>query len=455
MYQRRRTVNRRKHLAIAVTTVTSSLGLILGMWLPSPQAKSPPSSERTCLSEKNQPMMQANLAVQSVDPRGFNSAKDRCSASSLQERLAVNFPDSQRLLQQYDALSQHLQVVEKQKLQQVELKLLWERGMKLATQATELGKKAGTNAQNLQKTKSLWQEAIDTLSKIDSGSEYGDSAREKIASYQNNLAEITYRLEVAQSGFLAEIAQRSGLSNQAKITICHLQSHRCRRLRGNEYPRSAASLMKLPVAVAVMHKLTTENIRFDSPIYVDPSNFTEDASEIGVGQKYPIETVLKEMIAKSSNIATNQLIDYLGWDYINQVLAERGFKHMHIGFKMMGDRIMPSNPGNSRNLLTSDELTEMMMQIYNRQHLGDERLILALESQYDRALGFAGIKSAIGNWLGEKTGQTSEVLGTTLAMNLFGETYIITVIDDGYYRETTISQVVAEIAEYILRNGYL
>lgn len=455
MYQRRRSVNRRKHLAIAVTTVTSSLGLILGMWLPSPQAKSPPSSDRTCLPEKNQPMKQANLAVQSVDPIGSNSAKDRCSASPLQDRLAVNFPDSQRLLQQYDALSQHLQVVENQKLQQVELKLYWDRGMKLATQATELGKNAGTNAQNLQKTKSLWQEAIDTLSKIDSGSEYGDRAREKIASYQNNLAEITYRLEVAQSDFLAEIAQRSGLSNQAKITICHLQSHRCRRLRGNEYPRSAASLMKLPVAVAVMHKLTTENIRFDSPIYVDPSNFTEDASEIGVGQKYPIETVLKEMIAKSSNIATNQLIDYLGWDYINQVLAERGFKDMHIGFKMMGDRIMPSNPGNSRNLLTSDELTEMMMQIYNRQHLGDERLILALESQYDRVLGFAGIESAIGNWLGEKTGQTSEVLGTTLAMNLFGETYIITVIDDGSYSEPTIRKVVSEIAEYILRNGHL
>ncbi len=464
MYQRRRTLNRRKHLAIAVTTVTSSLGLILGMWLPSPQAKSPPSSERTCLPEPNQPMKQANLAAQSVDAMGSNSAKDRCSASPVQERWAVTFPDSQRLLQQYDIALQHLQVVENQKLQQVGLKLLWDRGMKLATQATELGKNAGTNAQNLQKTKSLWQEAIDTLSKIDSGSEYGDSAeadhyanraREKIAFYQQNLAEITYRLEVAQSGFLAEIAQRSGLSNQAKITICHLQSHRCRRLRGNEYPRSAASLMKLPVAVAVMHKLTTENIRFDSPIYVDPSNYTEDASEIGVGQKYPIETVLKEMIAKSSNIATNQLIDYLGWDYINQVLAERGFKNMHIGFKMMGDRIMPSNPGNSRNLLTSDELTEMMMQIYNRQHLGDERLILALESQYDRVLGFAGIESAIGNWLGEKTGQTSEVLGTTLAMNLFGETYIITVIDDGDYSEPTIRQVVSEIAEYILRNGHL
>lgn len=454
MDHRSRIVNRYRHLAIALTAFTSSLGLILGIWLPSPQAKSPPSNEQTCLAAKNQPMFQANLGVKSLKPMG-NSLPDRCFASSLQEQLTVNFPNSQRLLQQYDALFQHLQVLEQQKLQQLGLKLLWDQGMKLAVGATELGKNAGNNAQTLQKTKSLWQEAIDTLSKIDPESEYGAAAREKIASYQQNLAHITYRLEVAQSDFLAEIARRSGLSNQAKITICHLQSHRCRRLRGNEHPRSAASLMKLPVAVAVMHKLTTENIRFDSPIYVDPSNFTEDASTIGVGKKYPIETVLREMIAKSSNIATNQLIDYLGWDYINAVLAKRGFKDMHVGFKMMGDRIMPSNPGDSRNLLTSDELTEMMMQIYNRQHLGDERLILALESQYDRALGFAGIKSAIGNWLGEKTGQTSEVLGTTLAMNLFGETYIITVIDDGNYSEPAIRQVVAEIAEYILRNGHL
>lgn len=461
MYRRKIRVVRRRHLAIALT---SSLGLMVGMWLPSPQAKAPPDSDyHARCSPKQSSSKQIQGALLPENPRGQSVATAPESAIAqicpptpvVDSKAAVDFPDSQRLLQQYNALSQHLQVVERHKLQQVRVKSDWDRGIELATEASATGKNARSDAPTLQKAKSLWQEAIDSLSKIPPESDYRDRAEEKIATYQTNLADITYRLEVAQSDFLAEIAERSGLSNQAKITICHLHSHRCRRLRGNEYPRSAASLMKLPVAVAVMHKLTTENIRFDSPIYVDPGNYTEDASDIWVGEKYPIEKVLSQMIAKSSNIATNQLIDYLGWDYINQVLAERGFEDTRISFKVMGDRIMPSNPGYSRNLLTSDELTEMMVQIYNREHLGDERLILALEGQYDRALGFAGIEAAVGNWLGEKTGQTSEVLGTTLAMNLFGETYIITVIDDGYYSEPTIRSVVSEIAEYILRNGHL
>ena len=455
MYRRKRSLglNRRRNLAIALTSL---LGLVMGIWLPSSESKAPPSEDRHCLSPQIQPTLEGNTEEQPLEEAmSASSTKQKCSATPVKTQAALDFPESQRLLQQYDALSQHLQVVENHKLQQVSVKSDWDRGMELATQASELGKNAGSDPETLQQTKSLWLEAIETLSKIEPKSDYGDRAKKKIATYQSNVANISYRLEVAKSGFLADIARDSGLSRQAKITICHLQSERCRRLRGNEHPRSAASLMKLPLAVAVMHKLTTENIRFDSPIYVDPGNYTEDASDIAVGQKYPIEKVLRQMIAKSSNIATNQLIDYLGWNYINEVLAERGFKDMRISFKVMGNRIMPKNPGYSRNLLTSDELTEMMMQIYNREHLGDERLILALQGQYDRALGFAGIESAIGNWLGEKTGQTSKVLGTTLAMNLFGETYIITVIDDGYYSEPTIRKVVSEIADYILRNGHL
>lgn len=456
MYRRKKSVVRRRHLAIALT---SSLGLMVGMWLPSPQAKAPPSNNPHdhCSPKQIQTTLlpAKHLKAQSFKTVPESATKDRCTTTLVDSKAAVDFPESQRLLQQYDALSQHLQVVERHKFEQVRVKSDWNQAIELGAEASDMGKNAGTDAQTLQKAKSLWQEAIDHLGKIPVESDYGDRAHKKIATYQSNLDQITYRLEVAQSDFLAEIAERSGLSNQAKITICHLQSHRCRRLRGNEHPVSAASLMKLPVAVAVMNKLTTENIRFDTPIYVDPSNYTEDASDIWVGQKYPIDKVLNQMIAKSSNIATNQLIDYLGWDYINQVLAERGFKDTRISFKVMGDRIMPSNPGYGRNLVTSDELTEMMIQIYNREHLGDERLILALQGQYDRALGFAGVEAAVGNWLGEKTGQTSKVLGTTLAMNLFGETYIITVIDDGYYSEPTIRQVVSAIADYILKNGHL
>jgi hypothetical protein len=101
-------------------------------------------------------------------------------------KAAVDFPESQRLLQQYDALSQHLQVVERQQLEQATLKSYWDQAMKLATKASEVGKNAGTDVQSLQDAKSLWQEAIDTFQQIPANSDYRDRVEEKIATSQKN-----------------------------------------------------------------------------------------------------------------------------------------------------------------------------------------------------------------------------------------------------------------------------
>jgi hypothetical protein len=84
-----------------------------------------------------------------------------------------------------------------------------------------------------------------------------------------------YEAEVAKSGFLQEIAIKSGLSESAKITVCNLQ-YRCRHLQGNVAPTSAASLIKVPIAVALVNKLTVENIDLDTEIYVDEGNVTEE-----------------------------------------------------------------------------------------------------------------------------------------------------------------------------------
>jgi beta-lactamase class A len=348
-----------------------------------------------------------------------------------------------------------MEAVEQNLAKQLNGKPYWEEALNVGTQAAELGKTSTPSIETLQKLKSLWEEALGHLRQIPAESDYGDRAVEKIAEYQGYLESVSYSLEVAQSQFLIPIAERSGLSSQVKITICHLTTNICRRLRGNEPVRDAASLMKVPIAVALMNKVTSEKLRFDTPMYVDPGNYTEDASELRVGQEYPIETVLNATIGHSSNIGPNQIIDYLGWDYINQVLEERGYEQTRVYSKFVGDRIYPQNVAIGRNTTTSDELTQMMVQIYNREHLGDEILIRSLERQYDHELGFAGLEGGLGHWLGEKTGQTSRVLGTTLAMNLFGETYIITVIDDGAYSEPTIRQFISEISEYLFRSGQL
>lgn len=446
-------MDRQEKFTIALLTIVA---VMVGIGTNFPTAKSPKSKCFPCPNEPNAPKESPEEKVAKV--QGLPDTSPGGKSSNVMRVAIANFSANPSGLQAAPAVSQQglaLQKAPQKASEQLDLSNKWDRALEKATLAVELGKDTNASAETLAKAQSLWQEAIELLHQIPKDADLGKKSAKKIEQYKGNLANIEYRLETAQSDFLQPIAQRSGLSSKVKITICHLHSGRCRRLRGNERPRSVASLMKVPVAVALMHKLTTDKIRFDTPIYVDRGNFTEDASHIRVGQTYSLERLLTEMIALSSNIATNQLIDYLGWNYINRILQERGFQNTRIQYKVVGDKIWPRNPGFRANTSTADELTDMMLAIYNREHLGDEILIRALERQYDRALGFAGLEGAQGKWLGEKTGQTSRVLGTTLAMNLFGETYVITVIDDGFYSEPSIRNFIEEIAEYIFRNGHI
>ena len=80
MYRRKRSVNRRnRYIAIALT---SSLGLMVGMWLPSPQAKAPPSDrdQDPCLPTETQVGLRPiNVEVESVETLPESPTTERCS----------------------------------------------------------------------------------------------------------------------------------------------------------------------------------------------------------------------------------------------------------------------------------------------------------------------------------------------------------------------------------------
>ncbi len=136
------------------------------------------------------------------------------------------------------------------------------------------------------------------------------------------------------SQILAQIAQASGLSSKVKITVCNLQ-RTCWHLRGNQVPISVASLMKVPSAVTLLDRVNRQKIPLNNQIYISEGNFTEDAFDLKVEKKYPLGKLLLEMIVNSSNIAPNQLIDYLGRNYINQVLESRGYRATRVYAKFM------------------------------------------------------------------------------------------------------------------------
>lgn len=330
----------------------------------------------------------------------------------------------------------------------------WNAAIQLADQAKELESTLNPSVELLKKIPAVWQQGINFLQAMPQDSFLAKSASQKVQEYKKYQAIAFNKFNSARAGFLEPIVRRTGiLPENVRITVCHVLGE-CRHWYGDQPPASAASLIKVPIAIALMQKLMQENISLDTKIKVNQGNYTEDTSDISVGGEYTLRQLVMRMINQSSNIATNQLIDYLGRDYINSVLRDRGYQVTQVNSKLAGESTHPVNMGSGFNRITTDELTQMMVQIYNLEHPGDEALSEALASQDDKLLGYQALKNTAIWWIGEKTGRNSKVLGTTLAMSINNQYYVLSIVFNYSDNEPAIRKCINDIASYIAAQGH-
>jgi beta-lactamase class A len=426
-----------KRVWYPLLALTSALVWLVGTVLLHPSSALAPAIE----SPSSQPPLLSDF--QSVDE--LYQLRDR-----LREQLQESrFSESTHLLGTLQAVEIRIQVEET-------AQNLWNQALRSATRADHLEKSTtDLSIETLKNIHDLWQQAVDSLEEIPELSLVSNSVPDKLVAYQERLKTASYEYDTARSDFLVEIAQQTGLPlEDIHITVCHLDGD-CRRLNGNVLPASPASLIKVPIAIALMQKVTTETISLDTKILVSHGNYTEDASDIWVGTEYPLRKLLMRMINQSSNIATNQLIDYVGRDYINQVMRDRGYTSTFVDYKLVGEYTYPEDAGSSPNTMSTDDLTEMMRQIFRFSHPGDDILMDALASQYDTVLGYDGLRGTTAIWMGEKTGQNSKALGTTFGFQIKGELYIASIVLDYSADEYVMRQCVKGIAQHIMDNGEL
>lgn len=337
---------------------------------------------------------------------------------------------------------------------------VFKRATELAVQAMATRESGEESLQALQQEEFLWNAAIKQLQTIPEDALQAQQAQTKIEQYSRIVQPVSKQVDQAQSEFLEDIAEATGQAKAIRISLCHL-SGECRAYQGNVPPESPASLIKLPMAVVLMHKVTAENIDLTQKIYIDPHNYTEnaDGAKIFVDQEYPLSEVMARMINESNNIATNQLVDYLGWDYINTTLKELGFPKTTVTTKLVGESTYPTqNMGTAPNTTTTDELTEMMRRVYTFQHPGDEKILDALVEQTDWDFGheaLTGLDRKRVNWIGEKTGQNSKVIGSTLAVKVDEERYVLTVTIDNSANQIMLRQIIRDVVQHLLDNGHL
>ncbi|MEM9978994.1 MAG: serine hydrolase, partial [Cyanobacteria bacterium P01_D01_bin.2] len=221
--------------------------------------------------------------------------------------------DTNGIVRPYIALTQLSYGLTQRVLEKEQAVVSYGQAISLAQQALAL-RQQGSNLELSQQEEDLWQGAIRQLETITSDSAQHAQAQKKITEYSNIATAVRRRIEQQQSGFLATIAAERGNPKAVRISLCQLGTNECRAFQGNVPPASLASLVKLPIAVALMHQVTQGKANLDEQIYIDPSNFTENAqgAKIFVDKTYTLREVMVRMITESNNLATNQLVDYMG-----------------------------------------------------------------------------------------------------------------------------------------------
>jgi len=331
----------------------------------------------------------------------------------------------------------------------------YNRAQQLATQAAGMQVGRGHRQVMLQRQAFLWRAAIAQLQTIPPTSPLAPLASQQQHLYQQRLAVVIAHLREIEADALKQIAGKLGAAEGVRISVCHLAGA-CRHYQGQLPPASPASLIKVPIALVLLQQVATTAKDLGDRIYIAPHNFTETMApaRISVGRHYSLGQVMARMIDESNNIATNQLIDYLGWSTLNHELQRQGFATIRVRTKLVGAHTYPShNRGWAANILTTAELTTLMRSVYAQRLPGAGHLIRALATQTHHDFGYQALRAFPSQrvaWLGEKTGQNSRVIGSTLAVRIDGEIYVLTVTLDHSGNHHRLRQIIQDVVGYLL-----
>ncbi|MFJ6210883.1 serine hydrolase [Lysinibacillus sp. NPDC092081] len=140
---------------------------------------------------------------------------------------------------------------------------------------------------------------------------------------------------------------------------------------------SSASLIKVPILLAVLNYVESNNLSLEQEIKIAPEEWV-DFSVISEQrlEQCTIYELLVWMIITSDNTATNVLIDFLGMEALNQYFRQIGLLQTIIQRKMMGFERLAKGFDNTT---TASDMALLFSRIYRRDLLSSAFSELTLE----------------------------------------------------------------------------
>jgi beta-lactamase class A len=234
-------------------------------------------------------------------------------------------------------------------------------------------------------------------------------------------------------------------------------------VRDEDQTFHAASTMKVPVMMALFQAIDNGELRLDQPIPVrneftslaDGSPFALDAKDDGdpdlyqaVGSTRPLEELIRRMITRSSNLATNLLIEKIGASRAQDLIRGLGGYHTII---LRGVEDEKAYQAGLNNVTAPEDLAialAALVQGTSFKPASNEKMIEFLKAQEFNEKIPAGLPP--GTPVAHKTGDITGFHHDAAIVYPPGEKpYILVVMTEGYQDEKDANRTIAAISQVV------
>jgi beta-lactamase class A len=234
-------------------------------------------------------------------------------------------------------------------------------------------------------------------------------------------------------------------------------------LRNERVKLHAASTMKLPVMVALFQAAGRGELQLDQPVpvenrfksIVDGSPFHLDEKEDGdpglyesLGTSVPLDELMRRMIVRSSNLATNLLIELVGAPRVMQGMRDLGADDLEI---LRGVEDQKAYDAGLNNKVTAYDLMLVLAAVAEGRPEASDRMLDILKHQEFNEKIPAGLPP--GTLVAHKTGDITKIHHDAAIVYPQDPPksgpYVLVVLTSGIADEKLADQVIAEVSRAV------
>ena len=208
---------------------------------------------------------------------------------------------------------------------------------------------------------------------------------------------------------------------------------------------SASALVDLPILYAVAKKVEAGELSMDSPITVSTTSNGRGSLAGYYGAQFTLAEMLDFVLARSSNDASNSLMDHIGIDVINSLCHEAGFESVRLT-NHIGSTVENTD---SDNYISAHDAAAIVDTLFRADgaidgaYLTEHMRIADGDRNANRGLGRRIGEAMIGNHNGSTAYKYNEVILARAG----GRTYALCFMANGA-DATWLQSAAAEIGEY-------